>query len=324
MDKRERVLSALNKRPVDHVPVGFWYHYSGEDAQGERCVQEHLKYYRETDLDFLKVMCDGFFTFPIPDRIKKAEDWWTLEPVGANHPFVRDQVWRAKRLVEEIGKERCVFYNVYAPFSSIRFGYPEDKVMEHIRENPHAVMHALDMIAQTNALLARLVIEEAGCDGVYFCVQGGEKERFTEEEYRRMILPSDLYVLEHANRYSENNIIHCCGWAGAQNHLEIWREYPAKCFNWAVFVEGLTLADGRSYFGDRTVMGGYETLHLDEAMTQYKGLLYTGTKEEIQEYTRELIRFTGKRGLILGGDCTISAHLDHERVRWVVEAAREV
>ena len=48
MDKRTRVLNAMNKKGVDHVPVGFWFHFSGEEASGEACVQAHLKYYRET------------------------------------------------------------------------------------------------------------------------------------------------------------------------------------------------------------------------------------------------------------------------------------
>ena len=50
-------------------------------------------------------------------------------------------------------------------------------------------MQALDVIAQTNALLAELLITEAGCDGVYYCVQGGEYDRFTPEEYRKIITP---------------------------------------------------------------------------------------------------------------------------------------
>ena len=324
MDKRTRVLNALNKKPVDHVPVGFWYHFDGENAKGEACVQAHLDYYRKTDLDFMKIMCDGYFAYPIPDTIQKAEDWWTLRPLGPDHPFIREQVWRAKRLVEEIGRERCVFYNVFAPFSFIRFGYPEGRVMQHIRENKLAVMHALDMIAQDSATLARLLIEEAGCDGIYYCVQGGELDRFTTEEYKEMIAPSDLYVLEHANRYSDNNILHCCGWAGAKNNLALWKDYPVKCVNWAVYVEQLPIPEGRFFYGDKAVLGGYETLHLNEKMTEYLGILYTGTKEEVQEYTRELIRFCGKRGLLLGGDCTIASFLDYDRIRWVVEAAREV
>lgn len=323
MDKRTRVLNAMNKQPVDHVPVGMWYHFSGENTRGEACVQAHLDYYRDTDLDFLKVMSDAY-TYPIPDSIRKADDWWKLTPLGPDHPYIRGQVERAGRIVEEIGKERCVFYNIFAPFSCIRQGTSDEMVMKHLGENRPAVMHALDVIAQDLALLSQLLVTEAGCDGIYFCVQGGEKDRFTPEEYKAIVRPSDLYVLEHVNRFSDTNILHCCGWAGEPNNLSLWKDYPVKCVNWAVYVEKLPISEGRVLYGDKAVLGGFETLHLNPEMTKYQGLLYTGTKEEIQAYTKELILFSGKRGLLLGGDCTIASFTDHERIRWVVEAAREI
>ncbi len=325
MDKRTRVLNALNGREVDHVPCGFWFHFGGEEALGEANVQAHLKYYRETDLDFVKIMCDGYFPYPLPE-IKKVSDWKTLKPLTADHPFIREQVERAKAIVNEIGQERCVFYNVFAPFSSLRFGaenigISDEQVMAYIREDKTAVMAALDVIAQSNALLAELLIKEAGCDGVYYCVQGGEYTRFTPEEYRATITPSDKYVLEHANRFSANNILHMCGWAGNKNQLAVWEDYPAKAVNWAVYVEGLSLQEGRFFIKGRTALGGFET-HWDEHTQQ--GIIYTGTKEELQEYTKNLILNFGKRSLMLGGDCTIDAKLDWERIRWIVEAARSI
>lgn len=325
MDKRTRVLNAMNKKKVDHVPVGFWFHFAGDEAVGEGCIQAHLKYYRETDLDFVKIMCDGYFPYPLP-KIEKAEDFKTLNPLPADHPFIREQVERAAAIVKEIGQERCVFYNVFAPFSSLRFGaeavgLSDDDVMAYIKEDKNAVMQALDVIAQTNALLAELLITEAECDGVYYCVQGGEYGRFTPEEYKSVIRPSDLYVLEHANRFSDNNILHMCGWAGNRNQLAIWQDYPAKVVNWAVHVEGLSLEDGRYFVNGRTSLGGFET-HWDEHTQQ--GIIYTGTKEELQQYTKDLILNHGKTGLMLGGDCTIDAKLDWERIRWVVEAARSI
>lgn len=325
MDKRTRVLNAMNKKNVDHVPVGFWFHFDGEEASGEACVKAHLKYYRETDLDFVKIMCDGFFPYPLPE-IHDSADWKKMEPLKSDHPFIRGQVERAKAIVDDIGKERCVFYNVFAPFSSIRFGAKEQEitdqeVMKYIWENKNAVMYALDVIAQTNALLAELLITEAGCDGVYYCVQGGGYDRFTPEEYKNIIGPSDLYVLEHANRFSENNIIHMCGFDGIKNRLSLWKEYPAKVVNWAVHVEGMDLEEGRYFINGRTSLGGFET-HWD-ANTQ-QGIIYTGTKEELQEYTRNMILSHGKIGLMLGGDCTVDSRIDWERIRWVVEAARSV
>ncbi|MBQ6004565.1 MAG: hypothetical protein IJL16_07560, partial [Clostridia bacterium] len=241
MDKRTRVLNAMDKLPVDHVPVGFWFHFDGEETKGEECVQAHLRYYRETDLDFLKIMNDGYSSYPLPDTVKTAKDLWDLKPLGKDHPWIKDQVWRAKRIVEEIGQERCVFYNVFAPFSFIRNGKRNALIMDFLREDKLAVMHAIDIVAEDAALLSQFLIQEAGCDGIYYCVQGGEKDRFTIEEYKEIVAPSDLYVLEHANRYSDYNIMHCCGWAGAKNNIELWQDYPVKCVNWAVFVEELPL-----------------------------------------------------------------------------------
>ena len=325
MDKRTRVLNAMNRKEVDHVPVGFWFHFSGEEASGEACIQAHLKYYRETDLDVVKIMCDSFFPYPLPE-IKCAEDWTKLQPLTAEDPFIKDQVYRAKRIVEEIGSERCVFYNVFAPFSSLRFGcgeigISEEELNAYVKEHRNEVMKALDVIAQTNALLAELLITEAGCDGIYYCVQSAEYDRFLPEEYRKAIRPSDLYVLEHANRFSDNNILHMCGWAGNRNQLDLWKDYPAKVVNWAVHVEGLSLQDGRYFLNGRTSMGGFET-HWNEH--EQRGIIYTGTKEELQEYTRNIILEHGKQELILGGDCTIDSKLDWERIRWIVEAARSV
>ena len=322
MDKRTRVFNAMDKKEVDHVPVGFWYHFGKGQNYGEPCVQAHLDYVRDCDTDLLKIMCDSYFNYPIPDDIVTAEDWYKLKPLTKDDPFIAEQVERARRLVEEIGKEMPVFYNVFCPFSSIRFGAGEERVMRDLKENKEAVMHALMVIGESNALLTKELIQTAGCDGVYYCVQGGEKDRFTYEEYQEMIRPSDLYVLEKANELSDYNILHCCGWAGDSNRVEDWQDYPVKCVNWAVYVEKMPLTKGREFFGGKACLGGFESLHR-EGMTN-QGLLHEGTKEEVQAFTKDLIAEFGKKGLLLGADCTVDSAIDHERIRWVVQAAREV
>ncbi|KAB8295500.1 uroporphyrinogen decarboxylase family protein [Bifidobacterium avesanii] len=326
MTKRERMLHAMHNEPVDHVPVGFWFHFDREHSEGEANVKAHLDFYRQTDLDFVKIMCDGFFAYPVARDIVERRAWDEIRPLSADDPWIRGQVERAKAIVEAIGGERCVFYNVFQPFSSFRFslepyGQSSPEATRYLKEDPIGVMRAMDAIAQSNALLTELLIREAGCDGVYYCVQGGEYDRFTEREYRTWIAPSDLYVLEHANRFSENNILHMCGWGGNRNRLELWKDYPARTMNWAVFVEGLDLIEGRSFFGGKSCMGGFET-HWDG--NGHRGVIYDGTKDEVRAYTRDLILDHGKRGLILGGDCTVDAKLDWERMRWVVEAARSL
>lgn len=314
MTKRERVIAAMNNRPVDRPPVGFWFHFPPEKALGQPCVDAHLAYYNNIDVDIAKLMCDGYFDYPNPvaKAVKEPGDWYALKPLGPDSDFIRGQVERAKAVKRGLTSDCLVLYNVFAPFSTIRFGTSDDLVMRHLREDEKAIEYALDVIAQDNALLCELLIKEAGVDGVYYCVQGGEKDRFTIDEYRRLITPSDLKVLEHANKFSDLNVLHCCGWAGIPNHLEVWQDYPAKAINWACFIEGMNLSEGKRFFGGKCVLGGFDN--------RPTGLMFTGDKEGIQQFARELIKQAGTTGIMLGADCTLPASINVERIQWVVDA----
>lgn len=318
MDKRTRVLSAFHCQEVDRVPVGFWFHLPENACVGEEGIRRQIDFYHAIDADFMKIMSDGFFGYPNPliPEIKKASDWYRLKPLGREHPFIQDQVERCRRINEALNKECCTFYNVFNPMSTMRFGTSDEMLMAHLKEDPDAVLSALDVIAEDNAAIAELTITEGGCDGVYYCVQNAEEKRFTYEEYRKYVTPGDKKVLEHANRFSENNILHCCGWAGDKNRMEVWQDYEACVYNWAVFVEDMSLAEGREFFHNRCVMGGFDNTP--------QGLLYKGTKEEIEAYTQGLVSAMGKKGFIIGADCTFPRDVDIDRFRWVKDTASRI
>ena len=221
MTKKERVLHAFHNEPVDRVPIAFWYHFSPDDDFGQETIDEHLRLYREADFDLIKVMCDGYFNYPNPGiaQIKKPEDWFNLKPMGPDHPFIRKQIARVKGVVEAVKDECCVFYNVFCPMSLMRFGTSEELLMSHLKANPEAVCHAFEVIGEDIKSLIKGVIEEAGCTGIYYCVQNAEEFRFTAEEYKKIVTPAELAVLEYANTLSDNNILHCCGWAGDKNRI---------------------------------------------------------------------------------------------------------
>ncbi len=316
MGKRTRVLNALQGKSVDVVPCGFWMHFQGGPV-GEDAVQAHLKYYWDTDLDFIKIMSDGALFDFSPYRIDKASDWAKIKPAGRESAFIQDSLWRAKRIKEETKGECCVFYNMFAPFSLIRFFAGDARVMAHVRENEKAVMSALEAVAEDSALLAQLLITEAGMDGIYDSVQGGEVLRFTSEEYRRIVSPSDLMILEAANQVSELNIFHMCGYDGGPNHLEVWRDYPASIVNWASYIENMSLAQGREFLGEKCkcILGGFDNRKV--------GVLYRGDKQSVQAEARRLVREAGVKGTMIGADCTIPNDIDWDRIRWVIEAVRE-
>lgn len=315
MNKRERVLNALNCQPVDRPPVGFWFHFPAEEGLGQPCIDAHLNYYNNIDVDMAKIMCDSYFAYPITIEVEKASDWNNLKPLGKDHPFIREQVERVKGVKAGLKDDMCVYYNIIAPFSGLRNGTSDELIMKHLKEDPAAIMHALDAVAEDLATLAELCITEAGCDGVYLNVQGGETDRFSYEEYQKWIAPSDLKVINRANALSDINILHCCGWAGFPNRLENWKEYPAKAVNWAIYIENLPLAEGKEYFGNRAVLGGFDN--------RKDSLIVNGTKEEVKAFTKNLVKEVPV-GLLIGADCTLPGDIDKERIEWVVEAAKEL
>lgn len=88
-------------------------------------------------------------------------------------------------------------------------------------------MHALDVITEDTQMFMKALFD-AGVDGIYYSVQGGEKNRLSVADYRRLVTPSDKAALDYANTLGNFNILHCCGWAGDQNNVEDWERLPGR------------------------------------------------------------------------------------------------
>ena len=318
------MLAALRGEEVDHVPVGLWHHFSAEvDMRGSKGVEAQCRYFKEVDTDFVKVLTDGLPEFPV-QHITTAEQWGDLKPLPLDHPWVQAFLERSRQVARASG-DVPVFHSPLMPFTTARYAceriapdtpFEEEFVMKHLRQNPQAVMHGLDAIAQTLIMMFKQLIHEGDITGFFLPVHGAEFGRFTPEEYRQYVTPSDLAVITAANELTDYNILHCCSHPGIRNNLEIWKNYPSPAVNWAIYIDGLSLLEGKTFFQGKTCMGGFQNTP--------DGLLCTGTKAEIQEYTKDLITQFGKQGLILGADCSLPTNISSERVKWVIEAARQI
>lgn len=318
MNKRDRVTAAFRGQETDHVPVCMWQHigpeYWGDD---DRFAAKQAEFLRNTDVDFMKLSGDKFFGWPSPvlQNIEKAEDLMRVRRLGPDDPYIRGQIERTKKVVKALEGECPALYLVFAPLSCIRLtiGYP--KMMKFIRENPEAMKHACRNVAEDLKLLVRGIIEEAGADGIFFSVQNGEQNRFTYEEYRDWVAPSDLTVLEYANSLSEMNAIHFCAWEEEPNRLSVWEDYRAPVVSWSRFFDIMDIQEAKKHFGC-TVWGGFDN--------RPDTFLYTASREELEKEVANLIAQGGKTGYILGSDCSLRNELPEERIRWVVEAARQI
>lgn len=315
MNKKERVLCALQGKPVDRVPVCFYTHLPIED----NTVPAHIKWVKETGMDLVTVGTDGFYALDWDKPLKTLEDFKQLRPYKKTDYFITEQVDRAKRIAEALRDDAAVYYTLFTPFSFIKHTINEGQAapMKLWNEDTAAFKQVMDIIEESNYLFMDELHEKAGLDGFFISLQSGEKWRFTPEEYREHLTPYDKRLIGYANTKFENNIIHLCSWNNEPNNVEVWRDYDYKALNWGVYQEeNLSLLQGRSYFKPgTTVMGGFDRLQ--------RGILYHGTEKEIKDFTKNLIQETGDIGLIISADCSVQEDTPMEHMRWVVEAAEE-
>jgi uroporphyrinogen decarboxylase len=85
MNKVERMRAVLAGEIADRVPASFWFHFPEDQAHGEASVKAHLDYYRQADLDFLKIMNEH--PYQVETRIKNPIDWRKLKPAPLSSDY---------------------------------------------------------------------------------------------------------------------------------------------------------------------------------------------------------------------------------------------
>jgi uroporphyrinogen decarboxylase len=329
MTNRELLERALNNQDVERLPVGFWFHFvaDAEKDQGlerpelaEQSIRGHKRYIDAVHPDFVKIMSDGFFGYPQKGQTIKLNlgvetigDLVKFQPVSEEHPWIQAQIAQVRKIVA-LQKDTMYFYNIFSPSTTLKRIIGLETLIKYFKESPQTLADTLLRMAEGIAVQAGSVIKQGGADGIYLSAQNPDINRISDEEYHRYFTPADKIVLDAANAASENNILHICGFKGYRNRLKAWTGYKAKAYNWAVNVEGLSLAEGKTLFGGAAVIGGFANTADDP--------IYRGSRKEIEDCTEKIIAEAGKRGIILGADCTVPDDTPFEHFEWVREKAR--
>ena len=328
-DKRQLLKDAFDCKETFKVPVGFWHHFvlgpdqfrADRDASiRDRIVEGHRKYYQLVNPDMMKMMNEGFMGYPpiMDNSLETEEDLLRIRSVGPDHPWITEQVKHVARIIEQFDGEVMTFYNVFAPLQAIRikFDFLDMRFDKFVRlaEKWPKVFHAAGMEIQKDFVeLVRQLFTRTELDGIYYCVQNIQSPMYSWDLYRKWIMPTEIEVLNEANRHSRYNILHICGYARHTNVLNIYQDYEAGCYNWAQHTEKIPLSEGRALFPGKCVLGGFDN--------NPGTLIDTGTPEELEAYTRQLIRENGYKGFILGADCSIPNDIDDHQVRLISDAA---
>lgn len=316
MNKKERVLAAVRKQPVDHVPACFSLHFPKELASGEAAVKAHLDFYRETDVDVLKIMNENLV--PPIGEMNGPEDWKKIPAYTRRSPFMVRQLDMIQRILDGAGDNVYALATIHGVCASAihpveaRYGYvPVRKMMvQHLRENKTVVLDAFRRIADGMSDLAAACIE-AGCSGIYYAALGGEKHFYTDEEFHEAIEPFDRQILRAVREAGGDIFLHIC-----KENLEMsrYQGYQDLCdvVNWGVYEVPYSIAEGKKLFPGAAIMGGLQNR---------SGVLVDGTEEDLKREVQKVIREVGTTGFILGADCTLPTEIPYQRIMAAAHAA---
>lgn len=317
MTKKQRVIAAIKKEKVDYVPTGFSLHF--HEKTGHEAVEAHLKFFRETDTDIIKIMNENL----VPDvgEIRTPEDWKKIPSYSMKDAFMQSQMDMVKEIMEKADSEAFSLGTLHGICASAihpieaRYGY--DNVRElfctHMRENKTYMLDAFKRITDGMCQLAE-AYHDLGLDGIYYAALGGEKRYFTDGEFAEVIEPFDKQILEVSKKAGNINFLHICKDGLEMKRYESYADL-ADVVNWGVYETDFSLEEGRRLFPGKTLMGG---------LRNRSGVMVDGTVEELKQEAKRVVQEFGKEGFILGADCTLPTEIDYSRIKAVSDAVKEV
>jgi uroporphyrinogen decarboxylase len=324
MTKRERVLAALARRPVDRPPVAFWRHAPDVDDTARGLADAMLAFHKRWDLDLIKVMSSGVYCVEdwgcrvaytgapngakqcVEHAVKSRDDWARIGPLDHAAGALGREL-HAVRLISRVrGDDAPVLHTVFSPLTVAR-KLAGDRLVEDLRADAGAVLPALEAIADTMARHARAALE-AGADGIFFATQMASREMVTEDEYRRFGTPFDRQVLDAIADQSSVTLLHAHGRDIFFSEVAAQRIHA---INWHDRVTAPTLAQAKRRFAG-AVVGG-----LAEWTTLLKG-----PADAVVDEVRDAIRQTSGVGLIVGPGCVLPLAAPDSHLQAVVDAIR--
>jgi uroporphyrinogen decarboxylase len=324
MDKRERVLSAIRRGPVDRPPVSFWRHVPEVDHTAAGLAEAMLAFQRRWDLDFVKVMSSGVYCVEdwgcsvayqgSPNGAKQCTrhavqsraDWARITPLDAGAGALGRELEAIRLIARGRGDDAPILHTLFSPLTVAR-KLAGDRLVEDLRAEPAAVEPALEAIADTMARHARAALE-AGADGLFFATQTAAPDVVTREESARFELPRMRRMLETVGGRSTVTLLHV---HGRDVYFDQAASLPVHAINWHDRLTTPGLGDGAKRFAG-AVVGG-----LSEGRT-----LRSGPPEAVAAEVRDAIGQTAGRGVIVGPGCVLPLATPDAHLAAVVAAVK--
>ncbi len=307
MTKRDRILSLLEaNRAEDYIPAGFFLHFPPECQRGQAAVDRHLEFFRDTDMDFVKIQYER--KFPRRPEIVEPKDWANMPVYGID--FYEEPLEVVDGLVKTVKKEAMVVITLYSAFMCASHSTGRDVLVDHLNKDPESVRQGLEKINESILLFIRACIDR-GVDGFYTSTQGGESGLFSDRSiFTEYIKPLDLRTWKEMDSCLFN-ILHVCDYNGRYDDLTPFVDYPGHVVNCGLELQSGSLrAKEVAEMFDRPFMGGMDR----------HGVIVSGPEGAIEKAARAAIEDAPDR-FILGADCTVPSDISWDHLRTAIDTA---
>lgn len=324
MNKRERVIEAIRLGNPDGIPSGFSLHFPANETSGQAAVDAHLRFFEATDTDIIKIMNENLLRqydmVYTPTEYAKA-----VERLTSDRSLIDAQVELTKAILagaDDTAFSQGTLHGLVASAIHVvgHMGehYPwlaeRQLLTDFCRWDEPAMAESFERICDYQCEMARAYVQDAKVDSVYYAALGGETRWFTDDEFARLVKPYDLRIMQAIKDAGGYCFLHIC-----KDHIGMgrYRDYAAlsDAINWGVYEVPFPMADAKELWPDTCLQAG---------LANRTGAIASGDPEQARAAVREVVERFGRRGLILGADCTLATDQDLSVVRAAVEEARSL
>ncbi len=271
MTKIENLKNVLAGKKVEQIPYSFWHHFPEIDLIPEELAKKTIEFYRDYDLDFIKLMSNGMYSVEgygalanyakipkggkaeiVQSPISSYEELNQLAELTVDSPVFARELKSLELVFAEVGKEVPIIFTIFSPLTTLKKLLGSQFETYILAADSQPIFHALETITKATQKLTDEAISR-GAAGIFFATQLGSFDHFTTEQYEIFGKPYDLRVLASAER-GWFNVVHV---HGKNIFFDLFKDYPTQVFNWhstetlptiseAIHLSGKTIAAGLS------------------------------------------------------------------------------
>jgi uroporphyrinogen decarboxylase len=306
MTKKERVLATIKGEQTDRIPYSAYVHSTVHERTVERFTSFTLDFYSKYDPDYIKVMYDENYDTPVNLQfVNSVEVWRQLEEFDPHIGAFGRQIEILKRIREAVGAEVPVIQTVFSAFH-IGYRLAGRRILEDWKKDPEGVSQGLSTIASNHVRFAECCLSESGIDGFFFGAYGCEEDWMGEEQYREMVMPTDLVMMKGL-RKAQILILHIHG--EKKTYFDSLKDYSCDAISWEDRLAGPSITEARSKT-DKCLVGGID---------HYMALKCS--PDDIVRQGKEAVAAAAGRKLILAPGCTFFNETPPQNILAVKRAA---